>query len=101
MSWTAEMMGIDMGALMRELPTDLAQLKARRAHERASEAFWDWRRQPEREDLLSPSEASEMLFYSPNYVVELIHRGKLPAVKVDGRWRIERAVITDFLATRR
>ena len=101
MSLTAELLGIDMKALLDESPDSLAQLRNRRIAEANSEAYWDWRRVPERDEPLTITQVADRLFYSPNYVFELIKRGKLPAEKVNGRWMVDAKTVSDVLATRR
>lgn len=101
MSWTAEMMGIDLDELRRESFIDPWQAKLHREHEAKAMAYWHPNNPPAYETTLTITQAGLLVKYSPDYISKLVKIGEIPAKKVKGRWMIERADILSWLATRR
>lgn len=48
-------------------------------------------------DLLTRKQCQELLHVSKSKMLKLIHDGSVPARKIDGRFRIEKSDLIDFI----
>lgn len=55
----------------------------------------------DRPRLLEISQVARRLNFSDETVRQLIHRGDLPAIRIDNRWRIEPEDLSRFIAARK
>lgn len=54
----------------------------------------------ERTETIGVKDTARRLKYSLKYVYDLVYLGKLPAEKVDGKWRIPSDVVDEWLRNR-